>query len=306
MKTIFLVCLALLLSLLSLSACRQTPDVTKDPSSAVSSSDPLSAGAASGAGQKALIRVEALSADDPRYEQALTRMDAEINSAAQGKNYPLPDGRTVINDHDESSHHILLRDTNGRETILVAGQSEGESYQSAHVYQFIDDSKFVYVIYGWEWTVACGLYDLESMEDHRFYGAGSNPLDIYANTLYSLDDVLYGGYLGTFHLTKTDLQTHKTTELLKDKIPEANLDRMLSYKIYPQSDLFLLLAGDYSDNLATDFYAYSLTTGELVQHIGIDKKKRIGGFFALSDKEWLLFSWPDANLENSMLLLTIE
>lgn len=310
MKTILFVLLALLFSLCTLSACQAAPGAAGNPPPAASpaaqaSEQPGTQLAAEPDGL-ALLQIEELSSGDARYEEAMTRMQTESDAKAKGRNYPLPDGRMLINSHQESRSHILLRGTDGQERILVQGdESEGESAQRAYVYQFIEDTKFIYVIYGWEWTVSCGLYDLQTMQDHRFEEAGAMPLGIYANTLYSLDDVLYGGYTGTFHLTKTDLHTYQTTTLLSGQIPEAQLNRMLAYRLCAQDGLFLLLCGDYTDFLATDLYSYSLTTGELVQQISIEKDKRIGGFFALSDQEFLLFSWPDSRFEHSMLLLTL-
>jgi hypothetical protein len=47
------------------------------------------------------------------------------------------------------------------------------AYHGFSVYKPLDEHRFVYTGYGWEWDAGFGIYDLQTRTDHRFTGRGS-------------------------------------------------------------------------------------------------------------------------------------
>ena len=82
----------------------------------------------------------------------------------------------------EEDFSIYLLTSEGDKILLIEGNKDvqfdedgnewtGDGVQSAHVFEMLDDYRFIYVIYGWEWTICCGLYDLQAFQDYRFSSA---------------------------------------------------------------------------------------------------------------------------------------
>lgn len=133
-------------------------------------------------------------------------------------------------------------------------------YRSFHVYKPLDEYRFVYTAYGWEWSAGFGVYDLRTRTDHRitgvegrFYGMGGNTL--YGSALMADAD--------TYEASPLPDKVRKQLEEL-EALEEMQYDWQVAEDISPDGRLLALLdmASEDGDSTVT---VTDLRTGNLLK-----------------------------------------
>ncbi|MCL2509362.1 MAG: hypothetical protein FWF05_09320 [Oscillospiraceae bacterium] len=145
----------------------------------------------------------------------------------------------------------LLDEKSGQEKLILQGNDEyGETIEAYGFIGKIDDNRFLYVIGGWEWTIALGTYDISAFEDHVFSKKAIGYQGIHDGYFYVND--------GNRTLTKIGLNNGYKEETVFTG-GESFFDPYgNAWQISPD---YTKLAR-WDDHHQTNLSVYSLTTGE--------------------------------------------
>ncbi len=91
-------------------------------------------------------------------------------------------------------------------------------YRDFSVHKPLDEHRFVYEVYGWEWDAGYGIYDLQTRTDHRITGRGDF-FGVAGGTLFG-------------ETLKADANTYETTPL-----PEKVHEQLYQASIWMTNDL---------------------------------------------------------------------
>jgi hypothetical protein len=111
--------------------------------------------------------------------------------------------------------------------------NEIQFWRNYHVVKALDDSRFIYAVYGWEWGAGFGIYDLKTHTNYRITGRGYF-YDTVGNTLY-------GSYL------TADSETYQSTPLplaLQEQFEKVNaqVDEVTDYSVAPNGRLVAFMS----------------------------------------------------------------
>ncbi|MDR3313558.1 MAG: hypothetical protein LBS96_03770 [Oscillospiraceae bacterium] len=147
----------------------------------------------------------------------------------------------------------LYNQKTGEEKFLLAGnETYGENGTAPYFWSWIDDTRFLYGMNGWEWTAGCGVFDVQFMKNMPLQYAEATPLLVYDQYLYSVNSY-YDWFDGQLTLLKTNLrflQEGRTSDAPEDtidllaKIPESTVWGMVAYDISPAGRYFAVVAQD--------------------------------------------------------------
>ncbi len=124
-----------------------------------------------------------------------------------------------------------------------------------YMYRPLDEYRFVYKVYGWEWGAGYGIYDLKTRTDHRITGSG------YLCSMAG--NTLYGSAL------KTDINTLQSSPLpesVQEKLEEANeMGSCIDYDISPDGRLLALTGMKFWYSDASTVTVTDMNTGEILK-----------------------------------------
>jgi len=121
------------------------------------------------------------------------------NNFIIAKEAPYDTGYGWLNGNHEL---YLYNQKTEKETLLIKGNAEyGETIRNPLFWGKVDDTKFVYVVGGWEWTCNCGVYDIQTMRDIPLEYAEAVPLLLKDRYLYTINSY-YDGHNGQIQLKK--------------------------------------------------------------------------------------------------------
>ena len=153
------------------------------------------------------------------------------------------------------------------------------------VYKPLDEYRFVYKVYGWEWDAGYGIYDLKTRTDHRITGRGSL-CGIIGNTIY-------GSAL------KTDIDTLESSPLpnsVQEQLEYANeMGSCAEFDISPDGRLMALTGKKFWHSDANTVTVTDMETGEIKAY-DIDNpfaSESTVSFY--DDTRFMLFFYPNEN-----------
>lgn len=134
-------------------------------------------------------------------------------------------------------------------------------FREFYVHKALDEHRFVYVGYGWEWGAGYGVYDLQTRTDHRITGRG--------DFLGMRGDMLFGSVL------VADANTYEAS-LLPETVQAqfewimAREDGHVDFDISPDGRLLALLGMKSRRSDAHTLTITDIQTGEIIHDYDID------------------------------------
>jgi len=196
----------------------------------------------------------------------------------QGDEYYYPDGFVeslrlsedrIVRRRDY--HDLYLTDSqNGTEKLLLKGnKTDSDSQTSYTVYARVDDSRFVYVLYGWEGTVHCGVFDIDTMQDHVLAPA-YQPILFENGVLYAL------GHGSEFF--KIDLNKGYDKQRLFSGEDFSTYDRSVDWAVSPSKNMFAFYNGNLEFSFGVEdakLRVYSLASEEKLAEYDIPSRAKV-------------------------------
>lgn len=128
-------------------------------------------------------------------------------------------------------------------------------WRDFYVYKPLDEYRFVYKVYGWEWGAGYGIYDLKTHTDHRITGSGTL-CGMVGNTLY-------GSAL------KTDADTLESWPLpvsVQEQLEDANdMGSEAEYGISPDGRLLAVTGTESWSSDTNTVTVTDLDTGRVIK-----------------------------------------
>lgn len=169
--------------------------------------------------------------------------------------YKLPGGRSIT-----EMEYGNIRETDSGDLLLNA-VFDGYDYKSNIIYSYefsIDENRFVYSMYGYEWCWGIGVYDFKTgaardiPDTYNF-----SPLGVHGGKIYSI--CVGDGYAENV-IYATDVNTLETIRLFEI----AENDYADSYGMTPDGE-FLFKAVEKENENTSEFILYSADTMEVVR-----------------------------------------
>ena len=170
-------------------------------------------------------------------------------------------------------------------------------WRDFYVYKPLDEYRFVYQVFGWEWGAGYGIYDLKTRTDHRITGRGYL-CGMAGNTLY-------GSAL------RTDADTLASSPLppsVQEQLETANaMGSDVDYDISKDGRL-LALAGMKSERSDTSTVTITdIQTGNIIKTYEIYNPFAVESSVSFyGDTRCMLFFWPMEHGSAYIYLFDIE
>ena len=257
---------------------------------------------------------------DNSNDDSAWQNDYEIKTGEDYIEYLLSNGNTIIDmrlyDYDYKykregyqtygDTNIYLLTKEGEKLLLLEGDPlVRDSMEVPHIFQILDDYSFLYIVASYEDIEYSGLYDIQNYEDHPFEDTGYPEL-LVENTLFTVDS--YGELL--FGLTKTDLTTFETNDLLTDIIASSNTFDGI-YDISPDGRYFALY---HQDSWNDDIFEYdenyvricSLESDSLLYSLPIQGIYGIRHLYFCSETQIIVHLGSNIEDDSKIFLIEIE
>lgn len=129
-------------------------------------------------------------------------------------------------------------------------------WRDFHVYQPLDEHRFVYSVSGWEWGAGFGVYDLRTHADHRFTGRGY---------LYGLAG---SALVGSEMMADTDtLEVTPLPQIVREQLERVSAfsDEVVSCGISPDGELLAVIESQPDNGDEKTLTLYDILTGDIIK-----------------------------------------